>query len=183
MRGIRNKASGSHDRGQGGLLAIAVLAASLLAACGSPTTPHSGRSPSSEAEKRDTSTPSRIVRIEVNGAVDGDILSVSGTATVPDGSLIAWEAGDALTNKPDGEMAFEDGISLVTEGGFTFDVNVKGWPSTIKVWVAFQTILGTSTNQPPDVVALYGEQGELMEGDTIMSGTLKRVAKEIIVKR
>lgn len=183
MQGIRNKNLSARGHGQRGLLSVAVLAVSLLAGCGSSTTPQSGKSSPPEAEKWDTSTDSRVVRIEVNGTVDGDTLTVSGTATVPDGALIAWEAGDALTNKPGGQMAFEDGTALVTGGAFTFDVNVEGWPSAIKVWVAFQTILGTSTKQPPEVVALYGEQGELMEGDTVTSGTLKRVEKEIVVKR
>lgn len=172
MRRFRNKSFSARSHGPRGLLVIAVLAASLLAGCGSSTTPQSGKSPAT-----------RVVRIEVKDTVDGDRLTVSGTATVPDGALIAWEAGDALTNKPDGQMAFEDGTALVTDGAFTFDVNVEGWPSAIKVWVAFQAILGTSTKQPPEVVALYGEQGELMEGDTVTSGILKRVEKEIIVKK
>jgi hypothetical protein len=127
------------------------------------------------------SIQTRLVKIEANGAVAGDTLTVLGTATVLDGALIAWEAGSALQDKPDGRPAFARGHAEVRDGAFKFVVNVKGWPKVLKVWVAFQTMLSEPVRQPAEVLALYGEQGELIEGDTVTAGILHRVEKEILV--
>jgi hypothetical protein len=54
---------------------------------------------------------------------------------------------------------------------------VSGWsPGKVELWVAFQTILGTSVEQPADVIAIYGELGEHMTGPSVVqAGDLYRV--------
>jgi hypothetical protein len=128
--------------------------------------------PAPEAVEEDDAANEEVgdVVVTVAAAVDGQRVSVIGTATVPDGALIAYE----LLHLDEFEVT--EGHAEVSDGGFEFIADLAGWPAgEVEVWVAFQTILGTA-EQPQEVIDLYGEMGENISGpqaDTV--GDITRV--------
>jgi hypothetical protein len=75
------------------------------------------------------------------------------------------------------EKLFADGHIPVRDGRFTHSLDLSAWPTgQVEVWLAFQTILGTSVKQPDAVVARFGEMGEHLTGPNVStSGGMKRV--------
>jgi len=139
-----------------------------------------------DVETEEAAEPSRVVELDADGVVEDDVLRVEGTATVPDGALITYEVGDPSDVLADDEMAFAAGNAAVTDESFAFEVPVEGWPrGRVNVWVAFQTVVGLD-EQPAEVIELYGELGEHMEGDDVIEpdfATLRRVEVEFTVPR
>jgi peptidoglycan hydrolase-like protein with peptidoglycan-binding domain len=110
----------------------------------------------------------------------GSTISVSGTATVPDGAFVAYEVVPAR-----GGMSMKEGAARVQSGRFSFDTNVSGFPSgPVEVWVAFVTILGGPTydaKQPNAVIDLYGGMGQNITGPDVTPGMLRLVEAVTIV--
>lgn len=102
-------------------------------------------------------------------------VTVSGTATVPDGALLAWE----VTLPRCSDLAcYKQGLVKVKGGAFSKKVRI---PQTIMaagspadVWVAFQTITGTSHPQPRSVVKAYGASGERITGTQVTGDSIRR---------
>jgi len=126
-----------------------------------------------------TSPPTTSLGTDVIVTIDtarrsGSTISVSGTATVPDGAFVAYEVIPTL-----GGMSMKEGAARVQGGRFSFDANVSGFPSgPIEVWVAFVTILGGPTydaTQPSSVLDLYGSMGQNITGPNVTPGLLRLV--------
>jgi hypothetical protein len=104
----------------------------------------------------------------------GSTISVSGTATVPDGAFIAYEVVPARDGFP-----IREGAARVQGERFTFNANIAGFPSgPVEVWVAFVTILGGPTydaTQPSGVLDLYGGMGQNITGPNVTPGALRLV--------
>ena len=111
----------------------------------------------------------------------GNRVLIEGFTNLPDGALISYEV--------EHERILEwmhDGHVPVKAGHFIQALDVRDWPpGRIKIWVAFQTILGMKVSQPPEVIARYGQMGERIEGNQVStSGALRRVELEkSVIKR
>ena len=129
-----------------------------------------------------------VVALFASGSVEGDVLTVQGTATVPDGALVAYEVGDPTLDAAGDEDAFVIGEAVVNDKSFAFEVPIEGWSGeSVNVWVAFQTLLGGQAQQPAEVIELYGTMGEHMKGDIAVTqtaeGQLRWVETEFAVAR
>lgn len=123
-----------------------------------------------------TEAPSTAVQVSIGATVRAGEIRATGTATVPDGAVIVWEAqhAEALTNATlcpvptDGvDRCLMTGDAVAHSGAFSFDV--AGMPSgPVEVWAAFQTLLGTGEAQPDEVIDLYGEMGEDITGSQVV---------------
>jgi hypothetical protein len=158
---------------------ILVLLAVGAAGCGLFEEPEAD----TPAEQTDT-----VVALYARGSIEGDVLKVSGTATVPDGALVVFEVGDPTLETAGGKPAFAVGEAAVNDESFAFELPIEGWPGEgVIVWVAFQTLLGTDAEQPAEVIELYGEMGEYIKGDVVVTqiaeGQLRWVETEFWVAR
>lgn len=134
--------------------------------------------------------PLAEVLLTAEAEISGESLIISGTATVPDGALIAYEITDSAWR----EGGFdEDGNPLgqwiegnvpVESGTYSTKVNTNEMsPGEIEIWLAFQTIL-SGAEQPPEIVELYGSMGESITGpDVIETGGMKRVETTVTVTK
>jgi len=105
----------------------------------------------------------------------GGAVIFEGTTDLPDGALIAYEVSRDYGDEewPANPWATE-GTVAVKRGAYRGRVE-NAPEGTIKVWVAFQTILGAET-QPADVLETFGEMGEHLTGENVTeAGGLKRV--------
>ena len=105
--------------------------------------------------------------------ISGKLLTINGAATVPDGAFIAYE----VTSKDLPALeAFADGNAEVKDGKWVAMADLSKFPKgQIEIWAAFQTILGTTTHQPPEILRIYGEMGEKITGpQTKKSGDITR---------
>jgi len=104
----------------------------------------------------------------------GSTLSVSGTATVPDGAYVAYEVVPTRSSN-----AFREGAARVRNERFEFTANLSTFPSgSVEVWVAFVTVLGGPTydaKQPASVLQLYGNLGQNITGPNVTPGPLRLV--------
>lgn len=129
--------------------------------------------PEPEADRTD-------VMLTVTAETVGDMVEVSGRATVPDGALIAYEVRHLEQFDH-----WEEGQFTVTDESYSGQIDVADFPAgEVEVWVAFQTILGTTVEQPPEVIELYGEMGEHLTGPNVEEvGELRRVVNTATVLR
>lgn len=127
--------------------------------------------PSSESETQ----PKPEVNLTMNAKIDKNKLSIAGTANLPNGALISYEAMR-------GEK-FKEGAIKVENSQYRQELDVSDWSEgEIEVWVAFQTILG-DRNQPDEVIKIYGENGQnIPDVEATDAGYLKRIeiTKKII---
>lgn len=193
-------------------LLLALVGVCLLsAACGSPSSTateapaaQSGPPPIATAA---ASEGTRVVNLTMSPAIqdNGNRVLIEGFTNLPDGALIAYEVEHdqfgkghvpllgSRSNSGEERRAAQktsltwkhEGQLPVKAGHFIQALDVKDWPAgRIKVWVAFQTILGTSVEQPAEVIARYGEMGERIEGNqATTSGPMRRVAVERTVRK
>lgn len=120
------------------------------------------------------------VELSLDTEFEGDTLRISGSTNLPDDTLIAFE----VTHDDEFEL-FEEGHIAVENGKYQTELDLSDWPSgEIRVWVAFQTILGTSVHQPDFVIEQFGEMGENIEGENVTeAGGMKRVELESTVTK
>ena len=136
---------------------------------------------------------STLVVLDASGRVESDVLYVEGTATVPDGALLIGVADNRTRATPDDAWTITDrGYSSaeVFDEAFAFQVSVEGWEGdSVRVWIAFFTGIafeaedGSAVEQPAEVIELYGETGEHMEGDIREVEDMNAVVIEFDVAR
>ncbi|MEK4303567.1 hypothetical protein [Oceanobacillus sp. FSL K6-0251] len=108
------------------------------------------------------------VELESNAEIDGNSIVIEGETNLPDDTLIAYE----VTHEEDFEY-FVDGEMKVSDGIYTEEIDVNDWPEgELRVWTSFQTILGTSVEQPEEIIEVFGESGENIEGDNVTEGEI-----------
>lgn len=114
------------------------------------------------------------VEMTVGGWLAGTLLTVQGEATVPDGAFVRYR----VTGPEDCAECESSGRVSVRDGKYSVVVDVAGWgDGPYVLWAAFQTQM-EEANQPDLVLELYGEEGELMTGDTVTAEGLTRVEAE-----
>ncbi|MCK0471306.1 Ltp family lipoprotein [Halalkalibacter sp. APA_J-10(15)] len=121
-----------------------------------------------------------VVELTLNAELNDDVLGFQGETNLPDRTLIAYE----IWLDEDFDHIVEGSIE-VKDGNYKEEVSIGDWPDgEIVVWVAFQTILGTSVHQPDEIIEVFGEMGENIEGDSVSeTGDMKRVElEETLVK-
>lgn len=127
-------------------------------------------------------TPPPPVEIGVNatrtkgGPDGGPTITINGTANLPDGALVSYEVS---LPRCAALKCVKDGTIPVKGGTFTKTVKIpwtiESAASPAEVWVAFQTVVGTSKHQPKAVIKAYGKAGENMTGDQVVdAGGLHR---------
>ncbi|MFA9445328.1 hypothetical protein [Egicoccus sp. AB-alg6-2] len=118
----------------------------------------------------DVEETSTDVAVTVSATVEDGAVTAEGTATVPDGALLAFEL------RHDETFEVIDGYTEVQDGTYTFSQDLGDWPAgDVEVWVAFQTEL-VGAEQPAEVRERYGENGEGMTGDQVTTdGYVTRV--------
>ncbi len=129
---------------------------------------------------RGAERPSTRVSLDASGVMGGDTLTVSGTATVPDGALVVYKV-----TSPDGNEVHEGGAKVM-DGKFSFDVDTSVMPKgDIQVWLAFQmtSMRRFDAEQPREIIELYGQMGEKMAGNTVNARGMTRVVKEFKVTK
>lgn len=118
------------------------------------------------------------VKVTLQTALDGSLLTISGQATVPDGALldyaieqIEWD-GAVLSDK-----------AAVSDGEYSAEIDLAEFgfePGKINVWVAFMPL--SDAGQPEEVIALFGSAGENLTGRQVTEyGNLKRVEAEKVI--
>lgn len=132
------------------------------------------KSSSSESEKPAT------VALTLDTTVDGSRLTIEGNTDLPDGSVISYEIQhEQFATRTDlpSEKLFADGEATVASGYYSSDIDLTGWPAgKVDVRVVFQTVLGTTKQQPPEIISRFGKLGERLEGPNVTrKGSLKRV--------
>jgi len=184
----------------GGIVVILVIIAAAVGASGddgatstwstmaqtptssSTTVPTSATSASTVHTTSTTVFVSKVVNLSAHGTCVDNIVSVQGTASVPDGALISYEVGDAFVDAADGYPAISDGTVPVSGGRFFFEVDISDFPTSMRVvpiWIGFQMI-----GQPKYVINLYGENGEKMLGQQVVkAGNSRRAELGISVNR
>lgn len=118
------------------------------------------------------------VNLTMKPTINDNILTVDGTANLPDGALLAYEIRhEGLPTRTDVpiEKMFSEGNVEVIDGIWRISTDLSGWPSgEIEIWVAFQTIL-KGAEQPKEILEKYGELGENITGpQSVKTGDLKR---------
>lgn len=118
---------------------------------------------------------STLVELTLDAELDGDLLKFGGNTNLPDKTIIAYE----VWHEEDFEQ-FEDGYIEVNNGAYEEEISLNDWPDgEIGVWVAFQTILTTTTEQPKEIIKVFGEKGENIKGNNLTkSGILNRIELE-----
>lgn len=145
---------------------------------------------------------SHVVNLRISPAVQdkGHRVLIEGFTNLPDDALVAYEVEHELFfkghipllesdrySKEDRRAAQEKSLKWmyrghipVKAGRFIQALDIREWPAgRIKVWVAFQTILGTGVKQPAKIIARYGQMGERIKGNQVtMDGPMRRVEVE-----
>jgi hypothetical protein len=116
-----------------------------------------------EESSEDHEEISTVVDLTLNTELNDDVLDFQGETNLPDGTLIAYE----VWHEEDFDQ-FAEGNIEVEDGNYKEEVSVSDWPDgEIIVWVSFQTVLGTSVQQPDEIIEVFGEMGENIEGDNV----------------
>lgn len=109
----------------------------------------------------------KSVNLTLNAKVEGTSVVGSGSADLPDGTLISYGAY--------GPEKEQEGLSVIESGSYRFSIDISSWqPGEIEIWAAFQTVVGSSKAQPKEVIDMYGKNGEhIPDGKQV--GQLKRI--------
>jgi hypothetical protein len=136
--------------------------------------------------------------LTMNTDIENQVLKMSGSTNLPDGAILVYEIKHNDVNDPnfltkqakklsegmhdellaESDKRFTEGHIEVRDGLWDVNVDVSNWiRGTVEVWVAFQTIIGTKTKQPDEIIEVYGQWGENLTGSQVtQSGeNLKRV--------
>jgi hypothetical protein len=99
-------------------------------------------------------------------SMDGSTAHVEGTTTLPEGAVIDyyyWHADDAVNSRNDGAHG---GTATVRDGRFAFTSDLSDWPSG-RVTLYTQFSVGWGIEQPADVIARFGSEGEHLAGPQV----------------
>lgn len=91
--------------------------------------------------------------------VDGTA-QVTGTTTLPDGAVLYYSFAHE-------SLALEDagGSARVQDGRFSFAKDLSAWPTgSVTLYLEFSIANYGGDEQPADVVAIFGSQGEHLDG-------------------
>lgn len=114
------------------------------------------------------------VELESNAEIDGNTIVIEGETNLPDDTLIAYE----ITNEDDIDN-FSDGEMVVSDGSYTEEIDVSDWSDgELRVWTSFQTVLGD--DQPDEIIEVFGELGENIEGDNVTEGEIMNSVESVI---
>ncbi len=114
------------------------------------------------------------VAITLAATLVGSQVNLSGTATVPDGAKVSYELRHPSLTDPAvcqvaGVSCLAVGAVPVTAGQWSATVDMAGWPAgTVSVWAGFQMNIGMEEGQPTEIIELYGEHGERIEGESVI---------------
>jgi len=116
-----------------------------------------------------------VVELTLDAEINEDMVVFYGETNLPDGAIITYE----VFHEEDVNQ-FEAGNVKVEKGRYDEEVLVTDWTEgEITVWVSFQTVLDTSTSQPDEVIEIFGEMGENIDGDHVIEiETMKLVELE-----
>lgn len=105
------------------------------------------------------------VTISVRAELDGNSLRIRGRATVPDGAWIIYAAYSVA--EPRWRVT---GYTRIQDDKFAAEAHIGNWPpGEIAVDAHFQILL-PEREQPPDIVARFGRNGERMRGKSVVQG-------------
>jgi hypothetical protein len=162
---------------------IALVLISILAgasACSGSGTSASTVSPSSvstapPSSVADSQTPTTVgaaprspvtVTMVPKAELSGNVLTVSGTTSLIDGSVLSWKMGRDEGERPE----YLSGETVVQDGRFSFEANVESIPGD-NLYALLSLSFLPPTNQPEQVLEKYGELGQnLEEGDHVHRG-------------
>lgn len=139
-------------------------------ACSGPKTSASTVPPPSVSVNQSPTTvsidPTSPIRVAMapKAELRGNVLAVSGTTSLLDGSVISWKMG-----RDRGEGVWDTYLSGETEvrgGQFSFQANVDSIPGD-KLYALLVFSFFSSVNQPEQVREKYGERGQNLEGDHV----------------
>lgn len=105
------------------------------------------------------------VELTVEPSINDHTLVLSGTTNLPNGALIMWEVSPKEYKEQFNFDMVQNGIATVTNGKWQASVPSHAFPKgRLEIWVGFQTVLGEKEEQPPEIIALYGQAGEKIKG-------------------
>jgi hypothetical protein len=151
-------------------LVVIIFLSVVQVGCGGTAKPSGSGEPAKPA----------TVALTLNATVKNRLLTIDGKTDLPDGTFLPYEIRhEGLStglNYPIEKMSV-DGNATVAGGSYSSTIDLQGWPpGKVEVWLAFQTVLDTTTHQPPDIISRFGELGERMEGSNVRKvGAVKRV--------
>ncbi len=128
--------------------------------------------------------PPIAVTLTLSPTLQGSRLRIAGTTDLPDGAVIVYEVRHERW-ATEGELQwFREGQVVVEEGAFSTRTRLRSWPrGALQVWASFQTVLPDG-QQPPEVIATFGEMGERLAGDNVTQvGDMKRAEVTARVER
>lgn len=99
-------------------------------------------------------------------SVAGTRVRVEGTTTLPNGAIIDyyyWHGDDAVNTRNDGAHG---GLATVRDGRFAFSTDLSDWPAG-DVTLYTQFSVGWDVEQPQDVIARFGSEGEHLAGPQV----------------
>jgi hypothetical protein len=97
--------------------------------------------------------------------VEGATAHVTGTTTLPDGAVINYYYSHELDAVNDRNEPHA-GTATVHDGRFVFSADLSDWPAgTVTLYTEFSVAWGVE--QPADVVARFGSEGEHMAGPQV----------------
>mgnify|MGYP003350348568 CR=1 FL=1 len=97
--------------------------------------------------------------------VEGKTIRVEGATSLPDGAVIGyyyWHSDEAVNDRNDSHP----GTATVRHGRFGFTTDLSDWPEG-DVTLLAEFAVGGDWEQPPEVVARFGSQGEHLSGPQV----------------
>lgn len=99
-------------------------------------------------------------------STEGMTVRVEGTTTLPDGAVINyyyWHADEAVNLRNDGAHG---GLTTVRDGRFAFSSDLSDWPAG-DITLVTEFSVGWGIEQPQDVIARFGSEGEHLAGPQV----------------
>jgi hypothetical protein len=112
--------------------------------------------------------------LTAEGQVSGAVATVGGTASMPDGAVLAYSVSSAAD-----PYRSVDGTTTVHDGVFSFSADISSLsPGPTSAYLQFG--IGWGVDQPPNVILVYGPGGERMTGDQVFSDSGDVLLEEVI---
>src|SRR5690625_980837 len=115
------------------------------------------------------------VELTLDAELSEDDIIFNGETNLPDGAMIAYEVW-----REEDYTQFEEGAVEIKDGRYEKSVSITEWrDGEIIIWLSIQTVLGTSTIKPDEILEVFGEMGENIKGDNVSeSDVMNRVVLE-----
>jgi hypothetical protein len=145
---------------------------------------------SSDTAPIDPGAGDTLVALDASGGIEDGVLAVEGTATVPDGAMLSYVVMPIAEDGALIQGVQAHSVTYVRNEEFSFEVPIAEWEGDkLNVWVAFYTTItdttpgGVTIEQPDEVIQLYGETGERIEGETRQLGEVTAVEAAFTIDR